>query len=300
MSKCLRFFLILFLGTLHAQDSTPIVSFEFTRNNYYDNQIKELKESINKNNELVSYDSIAKFAFRYKDWETSIEYLEKAIKMSPTSMRYYLLGGAAGFRALEVSVFSSLKYINIMKPAFEKALELEPKNPLFLRAQVDVLISLPSILWGNIEKAKKLVTRIMLIDPLEGHLAEGFIYEKLKDYNSAKLSYLKVFDFLNQNQDIYSKSFLNYLKCNRRNLAYDLGKIAAEYSLSIKWGQCVLSYFLNTYKLNDTVPLAWVHYQIARLSKIEGNENKMKKNIEKALLFIDDYPILENLLNKLL
>ena len=114
------------------------------------------------------------------------------------------------------------------------------------------------------------------------------------------MSYLKVFDFLNQNQDICSKSFLNYLKCNRRNVAYDLGKIAAEYSLSIKWGQCVLSYFLNTYKLNDTVPLAWVHYQIARLSKIEGNEIKMKKNIEKALLFIDDYPILENLLNKLL
>ena len=48
------------------------------------------------------------------------------------------------------------------------------------------------------------------------------------------------------------------------------------------------------------MPLAWVYYQIAHLSKIEGNEIKMKENIEKALLFRDDYPILENLLNKLL
>ena len=32
-----------------------------------------------------------------------------------------------------------------------------------------------------------------------------------------------------------------------------------------------------------------------------NEENEFwKKNIEKALLFIDDYPILENLLNKLL
>ena len=123
MSKCLRFLFILFLGTLHAQDSTPIVSFELTRDNYYENQIKKLKKSINKNNELELFDSISKFAFQYKDWETSIEYLEKLLKTNPTSMRYFLLGGAAGFRALEVSVFSSLKYINIMKPAFEKALD---------------------------------------------------------------------------------------------------------------------------------------------------------------------------------
>ena len=300
MSKCLRFLFILFLGTLYAQDSTPIVSFELTRDNYYENQIKKLKESINKNNELELFDSISNFAFQYKDWETSIEYLEKLIKTNPTSMRYFLLGGAAGFRALEVSVFSSLKYINIMKPAFEKALELEPNNSLFMRAQVDVLISLPSILGGNIEKAKEIAKQIKLINPLEGLLAEGFIYEKLKNYKSAKLTYSIFFDLLKQNKEICSKSFLNYLKNNRRDLAYDLGKIAAEYSLGIKWGQCALSDFLNTYKLSDTVPLAWVYYQIARLSKIEGNEIKMKENIDKALSFKADYPILENLLNKLL
>ena len=130
-----------------------------------------------------------------------------------------------------------------MKPAFEKALELEPNNPLFLRAQVDVLISLPSIIGGNIEKAKKLAAQIKSINLLEGLLAEGYIYEKLNDYNSTKLTYLKVFDFLKKNEEICSDSFLNYLKSNRRNLAYDLGKIAAEYSLSIKWGQCSFIFF---------------------------------------------------------
>ena len=128
MCKSLGFLFILIAGILYAQDSTPIVSFEFIRDNYYENQIKELKESINKNNKLNSFDSIAKLAFKYKDWDTSIEYLEKLIKANPTSERFFLLGGAAGFRALEVSVFSSLKYINIMKPAFEKALELEPNK----------------------------------------------------------------------------------------------------------------------------------------------------------------------------
>ena len=48
----LEIFIYFISRKLHAQDSTPIVSFEFTRDNYYENQIKKLKESINKNNEL--------------------------------------------------------------------------------------------------------------------------------------------------------------------------------------------------------------------------------------------------------
>ena len=43
-----------------------------------------------------------------------------------------------------------------------------------------------------------------------------------------------------------------------------------------------------------------MYYQIARLSKIEGDEIKMKENIDKALSFKADYPIIENLLKKLL
>ena len=113
MCKSLRFLFILIAGILHAQDSTPIVSFEFIRDNYYENQIKELKESINKNNKLNSFDSIAKLAFKYKDWDTSIEYLEKLIKANPTSERFFLLGGAAGFRALEVSIFLLLSILTL-------------------------------------------------------------------------------------------------------------------------------------------------------------------------------------------
>ena len=178
MSKCLRFLFILFIGTLHAQDSTPIVSFELTRDNYYENQIKKLKESINKNNELELFDSISKFAFQYKDWETSIEYLEKLLKTNPTSMRYFLLGGAAGFRALEVSVFSSLKYINIMKPAFEKALELEPNHIPTLEAYVDALYSVPKILGGDKKKAMKLAERLYKLSKIDGLLSMAMIYFK--------------------------------------------------------------------------------------------------------------------------
>ena len=301
MSKIkFQFFFLPFFVILQAQEATPLAFLEFNKNEYYQKQIRKLKKTNVKDYDLVLIDSIVELAFTYKDWETSIDYSEKAIKINPNARRYYLLGGAAGFRALEVSVFSSLKYVNIMKPAFEKALELEPKNPLYLRAQIDVLISLPSILGGNIEKAKEYAKDIKFINPLEGMLAEGFIYEKLKDYDKVKSLYTKVFDYLNQNEDFCSESFLKYLKYNRRDLAYNLGRIAAEYSLGIDWGQCALSYFLKTYELSDTVPLAWVYYQIARLSKRQGNYNKMKENIENALLFKDKYPELENLLNKLL
>ena len=159
-------------------------------------------------------------SFIYKDWETSIDYAKKAIEVNPTAERYFILGGASGFRALEVPILSSLKYVNIMKPAFEQAVRLEPMNVKYLRAQVDVLLSLPIILGGSTYKAKQHIKKIKSLNPVEGFLAEGSMHEINEDFDSAKQVYNQLFDFLNQN---YSFCSLTFFKDVGRNLAYDLG-----------------------------------------------------------------------------
>jgi tetratricopeptide (TPR) repeat protein len=241
-------------------------------------------------------DSLANLAFEYKDWETSMNYGQKAVELQPTAKRHFLLGGAAGFRALEASVFSSLKYINIMKPAFEEAARLEPSITLYLRAQVDVLVALPSLLGGDLEGALKIIEKIKFIDPLEGLLAEGSFYEKTKDRARANEIYQRVFEFLEQTYPRCSELFFDYLKNNRRDLAYDLGRIAADYNLSPVWGQCALSYFEETHRLRDTVPLAWVYYQRARLAKRNVNEKEMERYLKKSLAISKAYPELKNLI----
>jgi tetratricopeptide (TPR) repeat protein len=233
---------------------------------------------------VKTLDSLASLSFIYKDWETSMDYAKKAIEVNPTAERYFILGGASGFRALEVPILSSLKYVNIMKPAFEQAVRLEPMNVKYLRAQVDVLLSLPIILGGSINKAKQHIKKIKFLNPVEGFLAEGSMHEINEDFDSAKQVYKQLFDFINQN---YSFCSLTFIKDDRRDLAYDLGRIAADFELNENWGLCALSHFAETYGQKDTVPISWVYFQSARLAKRLKNMGKMNFFISKTKLYLN-------------
>ena len=296
-----RLVLILFIlksfGS-QAQDLTPIASYSFDSDIFYQNQVESLINIYEQTKAIKTLDSIVRLCFIYKDWETSIDYAKKAIEVNPTAERYFILGGASGFRALEVHILSSLKYVNIMKPAFEQAVRLEPMNVKYLRAQVDVLLSLPIILGGSMNKAKQHIKKIKSLNTVEGFLAEGSMHEINEDFYRAKQVYKQLFDYLNQN---YSFCSLSTIKYDRRNFAYDLGRIVADFELELKWGQCALSYFTRTYDQRDTIPLAWVYYQSARLAKRLKNTEQMDFLISKALLNLKESPdqILQSLLKEL-
>lgn len=296
IKKLFFLFFLFWVGFVQGQDTTPIAKYPFQTDATYQSQIKILEERYESTKTIQVLDSLANLAFEYKDWETSMNYGQKAVELQPSAKRHFLLGGAAGFRALEVSIFSSLKYINIMKPAFEEAVRLDPSNVFYLRAQVDVLVALPSLLGGDLEGALKIIEKIKFIDPLEGLLAEGSFYEKTKDRARTNEIYQRVFEFLEQTYPRCSELFFDYLKSNRRDLAYDLGRIAADYNLSPVWGQCALSYFEETRRLRDTVPLAWVYYQRARLAKRTEDDKEMERYLKKSLAISKAYPELKNLI----
>ena len=289
---------ILLLGSIiiYGQDETPIASYPFDSDFFYRNKIDSIIQIYQKTKEIKILDSLANFSFTYKDWETAINYSRKAIDLKPTAKRYFLLGGAAGFRALEVPIFSSIKYINIMKPAFEQAVRLEPLNVKYLRAQVDVLLALPILLGGSMNKAKGIINKIKSLNLIEGFLAEGSMYEIQKDLYHAKKVYKKLFDFIEQNYTACSVDFTNDI---RRDLAYDLGRIAADFDLNIIWGLCALKYFAETHENKDTVPIGWVYYQSARLAKKSKNIKQMDYFIEKARLYLNRSPDLKPLLKVL-
>tara|TARA_A100001015_G_scaffold318745_1_gene439551 strand:- start:7146 stop:8045 length:900 start_codon:yes stop_codon:yes gene_type:complete len=289
---------ILLLGSIiiYGQDKTPIASFPLDSHIFYRNKIDSIVQIYEETKEIKTLDSLANFSYAYKDWETAINYSKKAIDLKPTAKRYFLLGGAAGFRALEVPMFSSIKYINIMKPAFEQALSLEPLNLKYLRAQVDVLLALPVLLGGSIYKAKEIINKIKSLNLIEGLLAEGSMYEIGKDLYHAKKVYKKLFDFIDQNYSPCSVDFINDI---RRDLAYDLGRIAADFDLNTIWGLCALKYFAETHQDKDTVPKGWVYYQSARLAKKSKNIKQMDYFIEKARLYLNRSPDLKPLLKEL-
>ena len=80
-----------------------------------------------------------------------------------------------------------------------------------------------------------------------------------------------------------------------------MGRIAADFELELKWGQCALSHFIRTYGQRDTVPIAWVYFQSARLAKRLKNIEQMNFLISKALHNLKKSPdqILKSLLKEL-
>jgi hypothetical protein len=285
MHKKLILFSFIFKSfVFQAQDLTPVVSYPFESDIFYQNKMEYLTKIYEQTKKVKILDSLARLSFIYKDWENSIDFSKRAIDLNPSPERYFLLGGAAGFRSLEVPVFSSLKYVKIMKPAFENAVRLEPKNVNYLRAQVDVLLALPTLLGGSKTKAQEIIEEIKFLNPLEGFLAEGSMHEINEDFNSAEQVYKGLFDFLNKNYNLCS---LTFLKDYRRDLAYDLGRIAADFELNENWGLCSLSHFAETYGQKDTVPISWVYFQSARLAKRLMNMEKMNFFISKTKLYLN-------------
>ena len=112
-------------------------------------------------------------------------------------------------------------------------------------------------------------------------------------YNKLFLNLLSIFDSC-------SDSFLNYLKKNRRNLAYDIGRIASDYQLSTELGICALSFYEERHILPDSIPLPWVYYHIAKLEKMKGDISRMEIFISKVKPYKNDYPSISSLINQLI
>ena len=294
------FLFLFFVSFARSQDSTPKVFYLFKSDLNYQKTLNNLEISYNKTKDKKLIDSIAELSFTFKDWENSIKFLQMSLKIKQNSKYYFLLGAASGYRSLEVSIFSSTKYIKIMKRAFQEAVNLEPKNILFLIAQVDVLVSIPSIFGGSIDEAKSYIYRIKELDPIEGLVAEGLFYEKTKNIQEAAITYNKLFQNLLLTFGNCSDSFLNYLKKNRRNLAYDIGRIASDYQLNPEWGICTLLFYEERHVLRDSIPLPWVYYHIANLEKMKGDTVRMKIFISKLKPYKNDYPSISSLINGLI
>ncbi|MEK9613419.1 MAG: hypothetical protein VW080_05785 [Flavobacteriaceae bacterium] len=289
MIRNINFFLF-FLGCIvFAQDPTPVVSYNFGNDKDYQEQIKALKAAYQNTEDLAILDQWVELAFVYKDWETALEVGQKALVKEPTASRYFSVGGAAGFRALEVSPFSSFRYVDIMKESFNKSVKLNPNSINALKAQADVYASLPGLMGGDFDLAIEYALKIIKLDSLEGQLALGEVYEKMKDYENASDTFENVFTHLKKTYPDCSSFFETDYPNKRRDLAYDLGRISATYNLESQWGLCMLNRFASSYELKDNIPEAWVYYQLARITMNNQDIETSKKYILTALSLDSDF-----------
>src|SRR4051812_37861256 len=148
---------------------------------------------------------LGRLALQRDDAEQAISCLEKAVSLSPTDSRFHhRLGDAYGRAAQKASLFSQMGLAKKCRMAYEKAVELDPKN-------IDAHFSLlgfyqqaPGMVGGGMDKAHQEALAIKQLDLNRGRQAVAGLYVAEKKYAEAFAEFDEV---LKQNPADYSALF---------------------------------------------------------------------------------------------
>jgi tetratricopeptide (TPR) repeat protein len=180
-----------FLGLILLAGAGLAASPEYTRaqklyqTTDYRGAVRLIESSAHK--DAAAYALLGRSYYLLGDYKKATEALEQAIAAEPGNSEYHLwLGRAFGRRAETSSPFTAPRYASKTRQAFEKAVELDPKNKEAINDLFEYYLEAPGFLGGGVDKAVKLSSRIAELDPVEGHYAQFRLAEKRKDFRAAE------------------------------------------------------------------------------------------------------------------
>lgn len=249
---------------------------------------------------LQSMEYLGDIAGHGGEWDTAIDYFKQLVAADDQSANYHFkLGGSLGMKALEISKFRALSYVGDIKKHFETAARLDPLHIETRWALVEYYIQLPGIIGGSQRKAKKYANELLIISPVDGYLAHGYIAEYYDRFEDAETNYKQAIE-VGGSMHTYEKLSTLYLdndkpeaalettkKCvdlhERNSLNYQVGKIVAQYDLDAQLGIDCLEKYIQLHSVKDGVPLDWAYFRMAQIFRNQGDKAAAQQWIEKAL-----------------
>jgi tetratricopeptide (TPR) repeat protein len=125
--------------------------------------------------------------FMQGDFKKATEYIQKATSLAPANSEYMdWLGRTYGKRAETSNVLAAPGYASKARQAFEKAVELDPKNNDALSDLFDYYLEAPGFLGGGYDKAVAVTNKLAAIDPAEAYFERAKLAQKKKEYQNAE------------------------------------------------------------------------------------------------------------------
>ena len=118
--------------------------------------------------------------------EKAAEFADRAIAVDGGKARYHLLrGNALGMLAQQVNFMRAMTMTGDIRGAFEKAVELEPRNRKARFALFSYFLVAPSVAGGGLDKALVFAEQTVALDAAIGHQMKGQILQKQKNAAAA-------------------------------------------------------------------------------------------------------------------
>ena len=130
---------------------------------------------------------IARDHFMLGDYKKAADYLQKAIAAKPADAQYMdWLGKIYGKRAETSNPLVAPGLAVKARQAFERSIELDPKNSEALEDLFDYYLEAPGFLGGGLDKAAEVARKIAAVDPSEGHFVRAKLAQKRKEFADAE------------------------------------------------------------------------------------------------------------------
>lgn len=125
--------------------------------------------------------------FMTGDFKAAVDHLQKATAADPKNGLYMdWLGRAYGKRAEMANPFQAPMLASKARQAFERSVELNPKDPDALSDLFDYYLDAPGFLGGGYDKAELTADKIAAVDPSEAYFERAKLAQKRKEFDTAE------------------------------------------------------------------------------------------------------------------
>ncbi len=130
----------------------------------------------------AAYNLLCRAYFMIEDWDHGIPACVRARDLDPANSLYQLwLGRIYGEKASHIGFLFAVGLVKKVRTAFERAVELDPKNWEARTDLAEFYLEAPGIVGGGKEKARAQSDALMSLNPGMAHWVAARIAEKNKD-----------------------------------------------------------------------------------------------------------------------
>lgn len=251
-------------------------------------------------NSIESQEYLGDIAAYSKNWNEALKYYKPLVVQDDLNANYHFkYGGVLAYKAQSSNKLKALTLVGDIKKHLHRATELDLKHIEARWALVEIYISLPKIVGGSEEKAKKYANELLQLSKVDGHLALGYVaeyndrpsdaeshYKKAITIGGSAHTYTKLsglYEKTNQPEKAISNYEVASGKLQRNHLNYLIGKVAAQYNVSLDKGLRCLQIYVKNHSEKDGVPKSWANYRIAQIYRYKLDKRNAYNYIQKAL-----------------
>lgn len=272
------FFLFVFAAS-YSQERPPFERFNPKDKAIYLRALNELEKTTT--NALEKNQKHIKLASQFNNQDDLITALENKLALQgETAHLRYLLGGANGIKATQISKFLSFPYVKAMLRNFERSVAIDSTYTPALEAYIESLCMVPDLLGGDLDKAVFLADHLERLSPVEGLFSKGFIAQHQGKVGS--VFYAEAFALLSTVGFCHS-DLSSYFADKSMNFAYKVAEVSAHFKLSPALGLCAINHFLKHRTPYDNIPIEWIYFRKGQLHLLLEENELADKNFKKAL-----------------